>query len=53
MASELKERGTGKDAILTEMLKQAKMMAGTSLCAVGQSPVLPLGSAMKYFRNDF
>jgi NADH:ubiquinone oxidoreductase subunit F (NADH-binding) len=53
MASQVKEKGADRDAILSEMLKQAKMMAGTSLCAVGQSPVMPLGSAMKYFRNDF
>lgn len=53
MAEQVKLEGAGKKTLLDEMLSQAKMMAKTSLCAVGQSPVLPLGSALKYFRNDF
>jgi len=33
---------------LNEMLETAKMMQKTSLCALGQSPLMPLESAMKY-----
>ncbi len=53
MADKVKAEGADKDALLDEMLKQARMMAATSLCAVGQSPLLPLESAIKYFRKDF
>ncbi len=53
MANRLNEPDTDKQALLDEMLNQARIMAKTSLCAVGQSPVLPLRSALKYFRNDF
>lgn len=53
LSHQLKEAGADKQPILEDMMIQATMMAKTSLCAVGQSPVLPLGSALKYFRNDF
>lgn len=53
MANQLNEPGADKQTILDEMLEQAKVMAKTSLCAVGQSPVLPIRTALKYFRNDF
>jgi NADH:ubiquinone oxidoreductase subunit F (NADH-binding) len=34
------------------LLEQAELMAKTSLCPLGQSPVLPIKSAMRYFRNE-
>ena len=34
------------------LLKQAELMAKTSLCPLGQSPVLPIKSAIRYFRNE-
>jgi NADH:ubiquinone oxidoreductase subunit F (NADH-binding) len=37
---------------LDALLEQAEFMAKTSLCPLGQSPVLPIKSAMRYFRNE-
>ena len=34
------------------LLEQAEVMAKTSLCPLGQSPVLPIKSAIRYFRNE-
>ncbi|MGD2010848.1 MAG: NADH-ubiquinone oxidoreductase-F iron-sulfur binding region domain-containing protein, partial [Desulfobacterales bacterium] len=34
------------------MVRQSELMAKTSLCPLGQSPVLPIRSAVKYFRNE-
>ena len=34
------------------LLEQAELMAKTSLCPLGQSPVLPIKSAIRYFRNE-
>ncbi len=34
------------------LLEQAELMAKTSLCPLGQSPVLPIKSAVRYFRNE-
>ncbi len=48
---ELVENGD-HDEIADEMLRQATFMAGTSLCFLGQSPVLPINSAMKYFKEE-
>ncbi len=38
--------------ILDEMLKQAKLMAKSSLCPLGQSPILPIESLCRHFTND-
>ncbi|MEA3317928.1 MAG: NADH-quinone oxidoreductase subunit NuoF [Bacteroidota bacterium] len=38
--------------LLTKMLKEAKYMRAASLCPLGQSPILPISSAMKYFENE-
>jgi len=35
------------------LLEQSELMAKTSLCPLGQSPVLPIRSAIQHFRNDF
>ena len=34
------------------LLEQSELMAKTSLCPLGQSPVLPIKSAIRYFRNE-
>ena len=38
-----------KEALLQQVVHEADMMAATSLCPLGQSPVLPLKSAVRYF----
>jgi len=40
-------------ADMDELLKQSELMAKTSLCPLGQSPVLPIRSALQHFRKDF
>jgi len=40
--------GSGLDALL----KQSELMAQTSLCPLGQSPVLPIKSAIRHFRKE-
>lgn len=42
-----------KTQILQEILSQAEMMAKSSLCPLGQSPILPIRSAIKYFEKEF
>ncbi len=42
----------GSDNTLDELERQARVMARTSLCPLGQSPILPIGSALKYFRSE-
>ncbi len=37
---------------LDALLKQSEIMAKTSLCPLGQSPVLPIKSAIHYFRKE-
>jgi NADH:ubiquinone oxidoreductase subunit F (NADH-binding) len=34
------------------LLQQSELMARTSLCPLGQSPVLPIKSAVRHFRNE-
>ena len=34
------------------LLEQSELMAKTSLCPLGQSPVLPIKSAIRYFREE-
>jgi NADH:ubiquinone oxidoreductase subunit F (NADH-binding) len=45
MASQLKTN----PEILQKMIDEASYMARTSLCPLGQSPVLPLKSFERYF----
>jgi NADH:ubiquinone oxidoreductase subunit F (NADH-binding) len=35
------------------LLEESELMAKTSLCPLGQSPVLPIRSALQHFRNEF
>ena len=41
-----------KSADIDAMLQQSELLAKTSLCPLGQSPVLPIRSAVKYFRDE-
>ncbi|MDR4987645.1 MAG: NADH-quinone oxidoreductase subunit NuoF [Bacteroidales bacterium] len=41
-----------KPLLLQEMLAESELMARTSLCPLGQSPVLPVKSAIQYFSNE-
>ena len=48
-------RGMGpeaKGALLSQMVRESELMAATSLCPLGQSPVLPLKSAVRYFGEE-
>ncbi|MDA3779163.1 MAG: NADH-quinone oxidoreductase subunit NuoF [Bacteroidales bacterium] len=38
--------------IFNRMLKQAEFMKATSLCPLGKSPVIPLNSLYRYFKDD-
>ncbi len=53
MAAMLKKKKTEKEKLVNDMISQAKMMAATSLCPLGQSPVLPLRSAFHFFKDEF
>jgi NADH-quinone oxidoreductase subunit F len=35
------------------MIKKAEIMQKASLCALGQSPVMPIVTTLKYFRDEF
>ena len=41
------------DIDLDELVAEAEYMAASSLCPLGQSPILPLRSLQRYFSNDF
>jgi NADH:ubiquinone oxidoreductase subunit F (NADH-binding) len=41
-----------KKAILQKIEKDSEMIANTSLCFLGQSPILPIRSALKYFTDE-
>ena len=51
-ADELANGLPDKKAHLQEMQHEAQLMANTSLCPLGQSPILPLQSAIRYFTNE-
>ena len=42
----------GKEADIDLMLHTAKVMQKTSLCALGQSPILPIYTILKYFKEE-
>jgi NADH-quinone oxidoreductase subunit F len=44
------EKGTKKD--IDKMLKISEVMRDTSFCPLGQSPVLPISSSLKYFKDE-
>lgn len=43
----------GNGSLLAEMIAEAEYMATTSLCPLGQSPILPLRSLDRYFADRF
>ncbi|MFP4489646.1 MAG: NADH-quinone oxidoreductase subunit NuoF [Bacteroidales bacterium] len=43
----------GGGRLLAEMIAEAEYMARTSLCPLGQSPILPLRSLDRYYANRF
>ena len=49
----IKSAKSDKQAEIDDMIQQARLIAKTSLCPLGQSPILPIESAIKYFQNDF
>ncbi len=51
-ADMLKEGNGDREAILKQMVRESEIMAGTSLCPLGQSPILPLESAARYFAKE-
>jgi NADH:ubiquinone oxidoreductase subunit F (NADH-binding) len=52
MNNKLLTNPENKLEIIQRMQKEAKMMFDTSLCPLGQSPIMPLDSAVKYFKNE-
>lgn len=48
-----KENPEQKKLVLEEMLSEAEYIAKTSLCPLGQSPVLPIRSLVRYFKDQF
>jgi len=48
----LRNGSKNKDELLQQMVRDAEVMAATSLCPLGQSPILPLKSAVKYFSDE-
>ena len=54
MIAEVKlETNSARQEMLGRMVDEAHFMAATSLCPLGQSPVLPLESLTRYFKEDF
>lgn len=45
--------GKGKEEDLDTMINVAEAMAKTSLCALGQSPIMPIKTAINNFREEF
>jgi NADH:ubiquinone oxidoreductase subunit F (NADH-binding) len=44
--------GNNQSSEINALLQQSELMAKTSLCPLGQSPVLPIKSAIRYFREE-
>jgi NADH:ubiquinone oxidoreductase subunit F (NADH-binding) len=54
MADKLKQQTNGKGIeILKQMQNEADYMLKNSLCPLGASHILPIGSALQYFENEF
>ena len=41
-----------RDSCIDQLVKQAELMAASSLCPLGKSPVLPIKSAVERFRDE-
>lgn len=48
----LKNGTTDKEALVEKLVADCRMIAATSLCPLGQSPILPMESAARYFTNE-
>ncbi len=46
-------KGEGKEKDLDLLLEVAETMQASSLCPLGQSPILPIKSAINHFRDEF
>ena len=54
MLHQMNEQKNGnREQILEKMKKEAEYMAANSLCPLGASPILPIGSIYKYFKEEF
>ncbi|MBS3770498.1 MAG: NADH-ubiquinone oxidoreductase-F iron-sulfur binding region domain-containing protein [Bacteroidales bacterium] len=54
MLKDVKEKKNGNRAEMLEKMKEeAEYMQKTSLCPLGGSPILPIGSAVQYFKDEF
>jgi len=51
--SERVRNGTGTLADLDKMIEIAETMQAMSLCPLGQSPILPIQTALRHFRAEF
>jgi NADH:ubiquinone oxidoreductase subunit F (NADH-binding) len=49
LLEKIMENGRGKPSHIDALLEQSATMAKTSLCPLGQSPVLPIRSAIRHF----
>lgn len=49
----LKTGSGNPSADIEALVHQSRMMAKTSLCPLGQSPILPIDSAVRYFCDEF
>ncbi len=47
------KRKSGRQKMLGRMVEEARFMAETSLCPLGQSPIMALESLVRYFKKDF
>ena len=46
---QIRESSNGKDMMIKRLIEQAKIMEKTSLCPLGQSHIMPVRSAVRYF----
>jgi NADH-quinone oxidoreductase subunit F len=53
LMKQTKENGTDRKVLLDQLLSEAEYMAKTSLCPLGQSPIMPIKSLKQYFENQF
>jgi NADH:ubiquinone oxidoreductase subunit F (NADH-binding) len=49
LMQQIKNNNSGKEKLTNELLLQAELMEKTSLCPLGQSHILPVRSAIRYF----
>ncbi len=49
LMEEIKKSGNGKEALNARLIRQAEIMEKTSLCPLGQSHIMPIRTAVRYF----